>query len=125
VPKRRDVVDQLRAICAALPEVEERLSHGTPTFFVRGKKSFLMVWPQGHHGVDHPQLWCAAPPGAQEELLTTEPERFFRPPYVGPRGWVGLRLDVDVDGDELAALCADAFRTVAPKTLIARLDDQA
>ena len=122
MPRRRDLVVELRRICTSLPEVEERLSHGTPTFFVRGKRSFAMVWPQGHHGVDFPQLWCAAPPGAQDELLTTEPERFFRPPYVGPRGWVGLRLDIDVDGVELAALCAEAYRTVAPKTLVARLD---
>jgi hypothetical protein len=122
VPARRDPVKQLRAICTALPEVEERLSHGTPTYFIRGKRSFLMIWPDGHHGVDFPQLWCAAPPGVQDELLSTEPDRFFKPPYVGPRGWVGVRLDTDVDWDELAALCADAYRTVAPKTLVARLD---
>ena len=112
----------MRAICEALPEVEERPSHGAPTWFVRGKKSFVMLWEAGHHGNEFPHLWCAAPPGAQAELLETEPDRFFRPPYVGGRGWLGVRLDGDVDWDEIAALCKDAFRVVAPKTLAAKLD---
>jgi hypothetical protein len=70
---------------------------------------------------DFPHLWVAAPPGAQEELLRVDPERFFRPPYVGHRGWVGVRLDVSVDWTEIAELCADAYRTVAPPGLVARL----
>ena len=116
------LVDRMRAICAALPEVEERPSHSAPTWFVRGKKSFVMLWEAGHHGNQFPHLWCAAPPGAQAELLETEPDRFFRPPYVGGRGWLGVRLDGDVDWDEIAALCRDAFRVVAPKTLAAQVD---
>ena len=117
-----DVVERLRRACLALPEVEERLSHGTPTWFVQGKKTFVQVWPDGHHQDEFPHLWCAAPPGAQEELVAQEADRFFRPPYVGGRGWVGLRLDVDVDDAELASLCEDAYRSVAPKRLLARLD---
>jgi hypothetical protein len=85
---------------------------------VQGKRSFVQLWAHGHHDDRFPHLWCAAPPGAQEELVATEPERFFRPPYVGGRGWVGLRLDVDVDDAELAALCADAYRCVAPAKLL-------
>lgn len=119
---KQALIDRMRAICAALPEVEERPSHGAPTWFVRGKKSFVMLWDAGHHGNQFPHLWCAAPPGAQAELVETEPDRFFRPPYVGGRGWLGVRLDGDVDWDEIAALCRDAFRVVAPKTLAARLD---
>lgn len=105
------VEDRVRRICLALPEVTERLSHGSPAFYVG--KQFVMLWPDGHHDHQFPHLWCAAPPGAQEELVMTEPERFFRPPYVGGRGWLGVRLDGDVDWEEVAAICEEAFRTVA------------
>ena len=115
------VTEVIRRACTALPEVEERPSHGAPTFFVRGKKSFVTVWAGGHHDDDFPHLWCAAPPGAQEEMVEREPERFFRPPYVGHRGWLGVRLDRDLDENELAEICEDAYRAVAPATLIAKL----
>lgn len=114
------IEERVRAICTALPEVTEKRSHGAPAFFVR--KQFVMLWPDGHHDRDFPHLWCAAPPGAQEELVTTEPERFFRPPYVGGRGWIGVRLDVSIDDRELAAICEEAYRTVAPKKLVALLE---
>lgn len=81
-----------------------------------------MLWVDGHHDHDFPHLWCAAPPGAQHELVSTEPERFFRPPYVGGRGWVGVRLDGRVDWDEMQAICEEAFRAVAPKRSVAELD---
>ena len=115
-----EVADRVRAICLALPGATERTSHGAPAFFAG--KQFLMLWTDGHHDHDFPHLWCAAPSGAQYELVRTEPERFFRPPYVGGRGWLGMRLDGLVDWDELAAVCEEAFRTVAPKKLIAELD---
>lgn len=115
-----EIEQRVRDICLAFPEATEKLSHGAPAFFVR--KQFVMLWPDGHHDDELPHLWCAAPPGAQEELTTTEPERFFRPPYVGHRGWLGVRLDGDVDWDEIAAVCEEAYRTVAPKTLLAQLD---
>lgn len=111
---------RVRAICLALPESSEKLSHGAPAFFVR--KQFVMLWAKGHHDDEFPHLWCAAPPGVQEDLVETDPERFFRPPYVGRRGWIGVRLDRDVDWDEVAAICEDAFRAVAPKSVIAALD---
>jgi hypothetical protein len=115
-----DLEDRVRAICMALPGVTERRSHGAPAFFVG--KQFLMLWPDGHHDRRYPHLWCAAPQGVQDELVTTESDRFFRPPYVGGRGWIGVRLDGDVDWDEVAAASEEAFRTVAPKKLIAALD---
>jgi hypothetical protein len=115
------IEERVRAICMALPEVTEKASHGAPSFFV--KKQFVMLWTNGHHENHFPHLWCAAPPGAQDELIETEPDRFFKPPYVGTRGWLGIRLDRHVDWDELAAACKDAYRTVAPKKLVARLDD--
>ncbi len=118
------VLAQVRAACLALPEVEERLSHGTPTWFVRGKKTFVM-FQDDHHSDGILGIWCAAAPGVQGELIEAEPDRFFRPPYVGHRGWIGVRLDRSPDGDELAQIVADAYRQVAPKTLVARLDDLA
>jgi len=77
---------------------------------------------EGHHDDHFPHLWCAAPPGAQDELIQSEPERFFRPPYVGGRGWIGVRLDGDIDWAEVAAICEDAYRGVAPRKLVALLD---
>jgi hypothetical protein len=114
------VEDRVRAICTELPEVTERASHGSPAFFVG--KQFVMLWSNGHHDHAFPHLWCAAPAGAQEEAVASSPERFFRPPYVGHRGWIGVRLDGEVDWDEVAELCEDAYRSVAPKRLVARLD---
>ena len=117
-----EVTLRLREICGALPEVTERLSHGAPAFYVRDKKQFVMLWPDGHHDNRFPHLWCAAPPGAQTELIASDPDRFFRPPYVGGRGWVGVRLDADpVDWAEIAELCEDAYRVVAPAGLTALL----
>ena len=117
-----DLDRQVRAICGALPEVTERLSHGAPTWFVRGKSAFVTLWPHGHHADDFPHLWCAGLPGAQQELTVSEPGRFFRPPYVGGRGWIGVRLDHDVNWAEIAELCQDAYRAIAPAKLVALLD---
>jgi hypothetical protein len=114
-------IERLRAICLALPEVTERASHGAPTFFVRDKKSIVM-FHDDHHGDGRLALWCAAPPGLQSELVAEEPDRFFVPAYVGHRGWVGVRLDRDLDWDEIAGIVEEAYRQVAPKTLVARLD---
>jgi hypothetical protein len=112
-------LDALRKLCLALPETTERLSHGEPTWFVRGKKTFVMF--ADHHHDDVLAFWCPAPPGVQEELVRTEPDRFFRPPYVGHRGWLGVRLDVDVDWGEIGRIVREAYRLVAPKTLAARV----
>jgi hypothetical protein len=114
-----DLESRVRAMCLALPEVKEKLSHGAPAFFVR--KQFLMLWPDGHHDHEFPHLWCAAPPGAQDALVASS-ERFFRPPYVGGRGWVGVRLDGDVDWNEVTETIDEAYRTLAPARLLAQLD---
>ncbi|WP_141997448.1 MmcQ/YjbR family DNA-binding protein [Amycolatopsis cihanbeyliensis] len=118
-----DRLESLRRICLVLPEVTERLSHGEPTWFVRGRKTFVTY--ADHHHDDRLGFWCPAPPGVQEELVAQEPERFFRPPYVGHRGWLGVRLDVDVDWAEIAEIVTDAYRMVAPKKLVAQLDGPA
>jgi hypothetical protein len=118
-----DVMDQdavlvrIREICLALPETSERLSHGAPTFFVRGKRAFAMVL-SNHHGDGRFAIWCAAPDGLQRLLVESEPERFFVPPYVGHRGWLGVRLDRRLDWDELAGIVEDAYGEVAPPKLV-------
>jgi hypothetical protein len=117
-----DPLARLREICLAFPEVSERPSHGAPTWFVRDRKAFVTLWQHGHHQNEFPHLWCGAPAGAQEALVAASPDRFFRPPYVGGRGWLGVRLDGATDWDEIAELCQDAYRTVAPATLVALLD---
>jgi hypothetical protein len=117
-----ELADRVRSICLRLPEATERPSHGSPAFFVG--RQFVMLWPDGHHDHDFPHLWCAAAVGVQVELVAASPHRYFRPPYVGARGWVGVRLDREVDWDEIAELCEDAYRVIAPPRLI-RLLDQA
>src|SRR3954468_9612659 len=114
-----EAVDRVRALCLALPEVQERLSHGAPTFFVRGKRSFVMVHDD-HHGDGRFAMWCAAPPGSQADLVASAPGRCFVPPYVGHRGWIGLRLDRDATWDDVAGTIEDAYLTVAPRTLADR-----
>jgi hypothetical protein len=110
---------RVRALCLALPEATERISHGAPTFFV--KKSFVMFM-NDHHGDGRLAIWSAAPEGAQAAMVGADPERFFRPPYVGPRGWVGVRLDVRPDWGEIAGVIEDAYRAIAPPKLVAVLD---
>jgi hypothetical protein len=116
-----DPLDRLRALCLALPATTERLSHGEPTWFVGGKKVFVMF--ADHHHDDRLAFWCAAPPGVQEELVESDPGRFFRPPYVGHRGWLGVYLDVRPDWEEIAELVTDGYRKIAPKRLIALLGE--
>jgi hypothetical protein len=111
-----DALARVRAICAQLPEVSERQSHGSPGFFVRDKRTVLWLH-DNHHGDDRMSIWCAAPEGVQAQLIDAEPERFFSPPYVGKRGWLGVRVDVDPDWDEIAAIIRDAYRCVAPAKL--------
>jgi hypothetical protein len=115
--KRDQVLARVRKLCLALPETSERLSHGAPTFFVREKRAFLMVLTD-HHGDRRFAIWCAAPDGMQKMLVEADPERFFVPPYVGHRGWLGLRLDRGIHWDELAGIVEDAYAEVAPAKLV-------
>jgi hypothetical protein len=116
-------LERVRALCLGLPEVEERLSHGEPTWFVRGKKSFVMFCDH-HHGL-RLGFWCAAAEGVQELRIAEDPDVYYRPPYVGPRGWLGVNLDAetmpDDAWDEVAGIIRDAYLQVAPKSLAARL----
>jgi hypothetical protein len=113
---------RVRAAAMALPEVTERLSHGSPTFFAGGKKSFVM-FHDDHHGDGRLALWVAAPAGVQASMIDEDAVQFFFPPYVGGRGWLGVRMDRDPDWDEIAAIVTEAYRCVAPKRLIVQLDE--
>jgi hypothetical protein len=115
--EREQVLAKLREICLAFPETSERLSHRAPTFFVREKRSFLMVLTNPH-GDGRFAIWCAAPDGMQKMLVEADPERFFVPPYVGHRGWLGVRLDRGIHWDELTGIAEDAYADVAPAKLV-------
>ena len=112
---------RVRTVCEALPEVTERPSHGSPAWFVRDKKTIAM-FVDDHHGDGILGIWCAAPPGVQEQMIDEEPDVFFRPPYVGHRGWVGVRLDRALPWDEIAGAIEDAWVSVAPKRLAEQFD---
>lgn len=115
-----DPLDSVRAICMGLPEVSERQSHGEPAWFVRDKKMFLTY--ADHHHDDRLAFWCAAPEGAQHTLTVADPDRYFVPPYVGDRGWVGVYLDaLPIDWAAIQEIIEDAYRAVAPKSLASRL----
>ncbi len=105
-------IARLRRICLALPEAEEVETWETPTFRVRRKIFALTAAFDGA-----PAIWVKAPPGAQEILLEAAPERFFRPPYLGHKGWVGIRLMGRVEWEEVAAMVRRSYSLVAPKRL--------
>lgn len=89
---------------------------------MRERKQFVTLADQHHD--DRVAFWCAALPGVQEALVASDPARFFRPPYVGHRGWLGVYLDVEQDWAELTELVVDAYRQVAPKSLVAQLESE-
>lgn len=112
---------RLRALCLALPEATERLSHGESTWFVSDKKVFVTF--AGHHHDDRVAFWCACTAPERDGLVADQPERFFVPPYVGVRGWLGVYLDVrGVDWAEIDEIVRDAYRLIAPRRLVAILD---
>lgn len=110
---------RLRAICLALPEAAEQETWERPTWRLRGR-IFCMFRPM-EDGT--PALWCKAPRGVQEMLVAADPDRFFRPPYVGPKGWIGLVLAGPVDWEEVAALITRSWRMTAGKRLAATLPE--
>lgn len=110
---------RLRKVCFALPEVTEKEAWGEPTFRVRDK--IFAMFATDHHHDGNIAVWCKAAMGMQEVLIDADPERFFKPPYVGPKGWIGIRLDGKVDWDEVHALLAESWRMTAPPKLAATL----
>jgi len=116
-PAERSPTERLRALCLALPQAVEKEAWGDPTFRIRDR-IFAMV----KTGDGRLSVWLKAPDGAQEVLIGADPDRFFRPPYVGPKGWIGVRLDNEPDWDETDALVRRSFRLIAPKRIAALLD---
>lgn len=115
---------RLRALCLALPEAHEVEAWGEPTFRVRNKIFAMYAAAGTHHGNGRVAVWCKATPANQDLVLRARPDRFFAPPYVGPKGWIGAWLDAACDWDAVAELVNDAYRQTAPKRLLAQLDDR-
>jgi hypothetical protein len=114
------LVERLRKICLAFPGAAERLSHGEPTWFAGKGKVFAML-DNHHHGSPHLAVWLPQPIGAQETLIAADPHRFFRPPYVGPSGWVGVVLDTQPNWTMVEELVRESFIHVATQKLVAQL----
>jgi hypothetical protein len=107
-------LQRVRRFCAALPDTTEKISHGEPTFFV-AKKVYVM-FANNHHKDGHVAIWIPALPGLQATLIKSEPKKFFTPPYIGVRGWVGIELE-EIDDEELGFHISEAWRLIAPKKL--------
>ncbi len=119
----RSAIDRLRALCLALPEAHEVEAWGEPTFRVKNKIFAMYAHANNHHGAGRHSVWCKANPTNQALLVRAEPDRYFVPPYVGPKGWVGAYLGRGTDWSAVADLAHDAYRLTAPKRLLAQLPD--
>ncbi len=117
---RKTPLERVRAIIAQWPETDERLSHGSPTWW-GGKKTFA-TYHTGTYDEGRPAVWLKAAPGLQEALVEADPDRFYRPKYVGPSGWVGVRLDKRPDWGVVEGLLLEGYRLVAPKRALKQLD---
>ena len=115
-------ITRLRKLCLAFPEAHEVEAWGEPTFRVRNRIFAMYASATTHHGHGRPGVWCKATLFTQDEMIRAEPERYFRPPYVGPKGWVGVFLDGRPDWPALDAVLRDAWRLTAPKRLVPELD---
>jgi hypothetical protein len=115
----RNTDQAVREACLWLPEAEEFLSHGSPNFRVRGKT--FAAYVVNHHGDGRVALWLTAPAGSQEQHVRAEPKHFFIPPYVGPRGWLGVILNRGIDWNRIPALVREGYEKVAPAILRARI----
>ncbi|MGH3776557.1 MAG: MmcQ/YjbR family DNA-binding protein [Pseudonocardiaceae bacterium] len=117
-----DRLHRLRTVCLEFPEATEKQAWGDPTWRVRDR---IFAMQKGNYDGGRPSLWLKAPAGAAEVLVSPDRDRFFVPPYVGQKGWIGVYLDgPDVDWDELADLITDSYRLIAPKRLVTELDDR-
>ena len=117
----RRALERIRKLCMSLPEVTERLSHGEITWFIRDKRVLAMM-DDHHHGGVHYGVTIPAHPGVQQDLIADDPDRYYRPAYVGPAGWVGVYLDAKPERGLVERLIEDAYRLKAPKTLVKQLD---
>jgi hypothetical protein len=112
---RKKPIDRVRELCLSFPEASERLSHGEPAWFVN--KKLFATWEDHHHGDPVVGLWVKGARGLQEILVSYEPNRYYRPKYVGHRGWIGVNMEGDIDWAQAADLIRDSYRVTAPKRL--------
>ena len=117
-----DPLIRLRTLCLALPESSEKVAWGEPTFRVKDKLFAMYASADNHHGAGRPAVWIKAKPENQRLVVADDPERYFKPPYVGPTGWIGVWLDKRPPWAAVAALLEDGFRQAAPKTVLAAMD---
>lgn len=110
---------KLRKLCLALPEAHEVEAWGEPTFRVKGKLFAMYAHASNHHGAGRHSVWIKATKENQALMIRTQPDRFFKPPYVGPSGWVGVYLDKSPDWDEVGELLRDGWKMTAPKRVLA------
>ena len=108
-------LERVRQICLMLPETSERMSHGEPTFFVH--KRVYAMFANNHHGDGRIAVWIPVPPDFQAGLIESAPAIYFRPPYVGPRGWVGIVL-AQISDKDLRYHLTIAWELIAPKRLL-------
>jgi predicted DNA-binding protein (MmcQ/YjbR family) len=118
-----DPLNRVRGVCLSLPEVTETAWETIPRPIFRVRDKAFVYYMDNHHNDGRLALWLKAGPGVQAALVGSDPDRFFAPPYVGPKGWIGVRLDRSVDWEEVADLVRDSYRLMAPKRLVALLDE--
>ncbi len=118
----RTIPQAVRELCLAFPEAEETTSHGKPDYKVRGKS--FAYFTINHHGDGRVALWLKAPEGAQQQFVSLDPDVYFVPQYVGPRGWLGMELNGAVSWGEVRARVREAWETAAPDTLAGELGEK-
>ena len=111
---------RLRKICLSFPEAHEVEAWGAPTFRVKGKLFAMYAADGNHHGSGRASVWIKSDKENQALMLRAQPDRYFKPPYVGPSGWVGVYLDRSPDWDEVRELLRDGWKSIAPKKLLSR-----
>lgn len=111
-------LERVCRICFTLPETTEKLSHGEPTFFVKDK--VYVMFANNHHNDGHIAVWLPVPSGLQSTLIENAPEIFFKPPYVGVRGWIGIELD-HISDEDLTYHIQVAWELIAPKRLLSKV----
>jgi uncharacterized protein YdhG (YjbR/CyaY superfamily) len=116
---REKQLERIRRICATMPSFSEKLSHGTPTFFVQKDKGVCTMFADNHHEDGHLAVWLPAPSGLQAALIEDAPKTYFKPPYVGSGGWIGIELD-QIDDDALAIHVSEAWKIAAGKKKTSR-----
>jgi hypothetical protein len=116
-------IDRLRSICLSLPEAHEVEAWGEPTFRVKNKIFAMHASAGTHHSPGRPAVWILSVSVEQDFVIRARPDKYFKPPYVGPSGWIGAWLDRNPPWKEIEELLRDGWRRRAPKKVAALLED--